>query len=150
VTTLYKSLSQTDWYSQSRSSLRFLVVATKGVASSTSVSNGFCSRWLAPSCCSSRAELTGSQLPNSQSQSYVTTDGQSASLFWHKAPIWGLRPDFYFCQTVAGLFMWDTLSDERTDLSFTIAASPCHSVILGSESRGTHDHILLSHNRPVM
>jgi hypothetical protein len=36
------------------------------------------------------------------SQSYVTTDGQSASLSWNKAPIWGLRPDFYYCQTVAG------------------------------------------------
>jgi hypothetical protein len=29
----------------------------------------------------------------SQSQSYVTTDDQLASLSWHKAPIWGLRPD---------------------------------------------------------
>jgi hypothetical protein len=28
-----------------------------------------------------------------QSQSYVTTDGRSASLSWYKAPIWGLRPD---------------------------------------------------------
>jgi hypothetical protein len=27
------------------------------------------------------------------SQSYVTTDGQPASLSWNKAPIWGLRPD---------------------------------------------------------
>jgi hypothetical protein len=34
---------------------------------------------------------------------YVTTDGQSASLSWNKAPIWGLRPDLYYCQTVAGL-----------------------------------------------
>jgi hypothetical protein len=31
------------------------------------------------------------------SESYTTTDGQSASLSWNKAPIWGLRPDFYFC-----------------------------------------------------
>jgi hypothetical protein len=31
--------------------------------------------------------------------SYVTTDGQSASLSWNKAPIWGLRPDLYYCQT---------------------------------------------------
>jgi hypothetical protein len=58
------------------------------------------------------------------SQSYtITTDGQSASLSWNKAPIWGLRPDFYYCQTVAGL-MWGALSDERTGLSFAIAASP--------------------------
>jgi hypothetical protein len=27
-------------------------------------------------------------------ESYVTTDGQSASLSWNKSPIWGLRPDF--------------------------------------------------------
>jgi hypothetical protein len=31
-----------------------------------------------------------------ESESYVTTDGQSASLPWYKAPIRGLRPDFYF------------------------------------------------------
>jgi hypothetical protein len=41
----------------------------------------------------------------SQSQSYVTTDGQSASLSWNKAPIWGLRPDLYYCQIVEGLLM---------------------------------------------
>jgi hypothetical protein len=40
-----------------------------------------------------------------QSQSHVTTDGQSASLSWNKAPIWDLRPDFYYCQIVAGLLM---------------------------------------------
>jgi hypothetical protein len=45
---------------------------------------------------------------------------QSASLSWNKAPIWGLRPDFYYCQTVAGLLMWGALSDERMGLSFAI------------------------------
>jgi hypothetical protein len=30
-----------------------------------------------------------------QTQSYVTTDGQSASLSWNKPPIWDLRPDLY-------------------------------------------------------
>jgi hypothetical protein len=54
----------------------------------------------------------------SQSQSYVTIGGQSASLSWNKAPIWDLRPDLYYCQTVAGLLMWGALSDERTGLSF--------------------------------
>jgi hypothetical protein len=53
-----------------------------------------------------------------QNQSYVTTDGQSASLSWNKALIWGLRADLYYCQTVAGLLMWGALSDERTGLSF--------------------------------
>jgi hypothetical protein len=53
------------------------------------------------------------------SQFYVTTDGQSASLSWNKAPIWGLRPDLYYCQTVAGLLMYGALSEERTGLSFS-------------------------------
>jgi hypothetical protein len=30
-----------------------------------------------------------------ESEPYVTTDGQSASLSWNKAPIWDLRPDIY-------------------------------------------------------
>jgi hypothetical protein len=68
--------------------------------------------------------MTTDLILKSQSQSYVTTDGQSASLSWNKAPIWDLRPDFYYCQTVAGLLTWGTLSDERTDLSFTIAPEP--------------------------
>jgi hypothetical protein len=54
----------------------------------------------------------------------VTTDSQSDRLSWNKAPIWGLRPDFYYCQTVAGLLMWSALSDERMGLSFTTAAGP--------------------------
>jgi hypothetical protein len=54
----------------------------------------------------------------SQSQSYVTTDGQSASLSWYKAPMWGLRPDLYFCQTAAGLLIWGTLSNGRMGLAF--------------------------------
>jgi hypothetical protein len=31
-----------------------------------------------------------------ESESYITIDGQSASLSSNKAPIWGLRPDFYY------------------------------------------------------
>jgi hypothetical protein len=60
----------------------------------------------------------------SESESYVTTDGQSAKLSWNKAPIWGLRPDIYYRRTVAGLLMWGARSEERTGLSFTIAAGP--------------------------
>jgi hypothetical protein len=47
--------------------------------------------------------------------------GQSASLPLNKAHFCGLRPDFYYCQTVTGLLMLDALSDERTCL---IAAGP--------------------------
>jgi hypothetical protein len=48
-----------------------------------------------------------------ESESYVTTDGQPASLSWNKAPIWGLRPGLYFCLTIAGLLISGALSDER-------------------------------------
>jgi hypothetical protein len=59
-----------------------------------------------------------------ESESYITTDGQSASPSWNKAPVWGLRPDFSYCQTVAGVLMWGSLSGERTGPSFTIVAGP--------------------------
>jgi hypothetical protein len=59
-----------------------------------------------------------------RSEFYVTTDGQSVSLSWNKAPIWGLRSYFYYCHTVACLLMWGALSDERTGLSFTIVTVP--------------------------
>jgi hypothetical protein len=75
-----------------------------------------------------------------ESESYITTDGQSASLSWNKAAVWGLRPDLYYCQTVAGLLMWGALSDERADLSFTITPGP-------RQRRRTRDHILLSQIR---
>jgi hypothetical protein len=75
--------------------------------------NGFWIRWL-------------DLLPHSESesQSYITTDCQSASLSRYKAPIWGLRPHFWYSMTAAGLLMWGALSEERIDLSFTIAAGP--------------------------
>jgi hypothetical protein len=54
----------------------------------------------------------------------------------------GLNPqlsDFF-----TGLLMWEALSEERTGLPFTVAAVLARAVILGSESRGTRGHILLS------
>jgi hypothetical protein len=45
----------------------------------------------------STSDHTPGARPN-QSQNYVTTDDQSASLSWCQAPIWGLRPDFYYCR----------------------------------------------------
>jgi hypothetical protein len=50
-------------------------------------------------------------------------------------------------KTVAGLLMWGALSGDRKGLSFTIAAGLASVVILGSESRGTRDHIWLSQIR---
>jgi hypothetical protein len=82
-----------------------------------------CLLWTSRGCLLSRTE--------SESESYVTTDGQSASLSWYKAPIRGLRPDFLFRTeygirlTVTFLIPWGALSDERTGLSFVCAAGPC-------------------------
>jgi hypothetical protein len=59
----------------------------------------------------------GTHEHESKSESYVTTVSQSTSLSRNKAPIWGLRPDFCYCQIVAGLLMSDALSEERTCLS---------------------------------
>jgi hypothetical protein len=62
-------------------------------------------------------------------QIYVTIEGHSASLSWNKAPIWGLRPDLYYCLTDAGLLMCGALSGERTGLSFArVTASSSKSV----------------------
>jgi hypothetical protein len=67
----------------------------------------------------------------SESESYVKTDGQSAGLSWYNAPIRGLWPDFFLRLeygirlTVTFLIPWGALSDERTGLSFVCAAGPC-------------------------
>jgi hypothetical protein len=50
--------------------------------------------------------------------------GQSASLSWNKAPICGLIPDLYYCQTVACLLMWGALSDERTGVKVKVTLRP--------------------------
>jgi hypothetical protein len=41
-----------------------------------------------------------------ESESYITTDSQSASLSWNKAPIWGLRTDIYLSLTITAMFLW--------------------------------------------
>jgi hypothetical protein len=79
----------------------------------------------------SRLQLLRTNFPwvshteNWLTESESESESESASLSWNKASILGLRPYFCYCQTVAGLSMWSGLSDEKTDLSFTIAAGPC-------------------------
>jgi hypothetical protein len=91
---------------------RFLVTASN---------NGYCSASRLKFSLNDGSHPTASflhRLPcrtdSAEYESYIRTDGQSASLSWNKAPIWGLRPDFYYCQTLASLLMWGTLSVERT------------------------------------
>jgi hypothetical protein len=74
--------------------------------------------------CQATPSETIEDLMCAESESYVMTDGQPAGLSWNQAPFWGLRPDLYYCLTVAGFFIWGALSDERTGPSFTIAAGP--------------------------
>jgi hypothetical protein len=85
-----------------------------------------------------------------ESESCVTTDGQSASLSWNKARIWGSIPDFYYCQTVAGFLMWGALSDNRTGLSFTVAAAPRQRSHSRVRVPWTCDHIILSQIRNAL
>jgi hypothetical protein len=44
-----------------------------------------------------------------------------------KSPCGVQKPDFCHCQTAERVLMWGALSDERTGLSFTIAAGPRQS-----------------------
>jgi hypothetical protein len=63
----------------------------------------------------------------SESESYVTTDGQSASLSWYKTPIWAYDQIFIAIRNTSdscSLLIWGALSDERTGLSFTVASGP--------------------------
>jgi hypothetical protein len=83
----------------------------------------------------------------SESESYVTTDSQSASLSCNKAPIWGLRSDFYYCQTIAGLLVWGVLSDERTGLSFALTAGPRQRSQSWVQVPSDSDHTLVSQIR---
>jgi hypothetical protein len=95
-------------------------------------SNSSSLQWLSPS---------SSLVIATESESDITTDSQSASLSWNKAPIWGLRPDFYYCQTIACLLTRGRVC--RLQLLLALASA----VLFGSDSRGTRDHILLSQIR---
>jgi hypothetical protein len=79
----------------------------------------------------------------SRVDSYVTTDGQSASLSWNKAPIWGLRHRFLLLSDSCGALSLTRGRVCRLQLLLALDSG----VILGSESRGTQEHILLSQIR---
>jgi hypothetical protein len=59
--------------------------------------------WWTDTFCSLQNKKSG--FAASESESYVTTDGQPASLSWSKAPIWGLRPDLYYMCDSYGLVL---------------------------------------------
>jgi hypothetical protein len=61
----------------------------------------------------------------------------------------GLRPDYYYCQTFAVFLLWTpSLTRGRVcNLLVQLLLGLARAVTLGSKSRRTHDHILLSHLR---
>jgi hypothetical protein len=78
-----------------------LVFSVTLLGSGFQPSNDSCPRWLAPSAAAPELHSLASNCrTNSQS------DGHLASLSWCQAPIWGPRPHYYYCRTVAGLLMW--------------------------------------------
>jgi hypothetical protein len=91
--------------------------------------------------------MTNEEEMCSESESYIPNDAQSASLSLNKAPVWGLRPHFYCCQTVAGFLMWGALPDKRRICRLQLLLALASADLFGSDSRGTRDHILLSQSR---
>jgi hypothetical protein len=65
-----------------------------------------------------------------------------------KAPMWGSRPNFYYCLTATGLFWCGALSLTRGRVCpLQLLLGLASAVIFGCESRGTRDRILLSQIR---
>jgi hypothetical protein len=58
------------------------------------------------------------------SNEYVTSDSQSASLSWCQAP--SETTTRFLLLSVRRVLIWAAFCDERTDLSFTVAACPRH------------------------
>jgi hypothetical protein len=61
---------------------------------------------------------------------------QSASLSWCQAPIWGLRPELYYCQTVAGLLVWGALWRENGSPVYNCCWSSPAQSFLGPNPAG--------------
>jgi hypothetical protein len=78
-------------------------------------------------------------------RSYVTTGGQSGSLSWCQAPIWGPRPDSYYCQTVCCCWAPSLTRGRICNLQLLLVFASIVTLLSGS--RGTHDHILLIQTR---
>jgi hypothetical protein len=82
-----------------------------------------------------------------QNHSYITTDGQSASLSWCQAPIWVTRPDFYYVRQLRVCRCGASSLTGRRVCRLQLLVYLTSAVILGSESRGSRGHILLSQIR---
>jgi hypothetical protein len=78
--------------------------------------------------------LSSTELPTLNSQLITELNRSKSKLYYDRRSAGqsalvsstrlGLRPEFYYCLTVAGLLMWGAISDERTGLLLTSAAGP--------------------------
>jgi hypothetical protein len=90
-----------------------------------------------------------SALTQSESQSYIMTNSQSASLSWCQTTIWDSRLIFILLSLIIFRQLqicWcgaPSLMRSRV-CSFQFLLGITSTVFLGSESHGTHEHILLS------
>jgi hypothetical protein len=88
-----------------------------------------------------------------QSQIYLTTSGQSASLSWYQAAIWDTRP---IILSFHGKYFQALFSNQAPylrrgricNLSAQLLQGLASSVTLKSKSRRTRGNIFLSHLRP--
>jgi hypothetical protein len=124
-----------------QSSLHCLVTASNGVASSASISSGFCTSWLQlPSRIKWRPTAKLTHKTNSKLYYNRRTGFQSVLML---STIWGRTLHFYFSLTVVGLLMWGAHSDGGLVCPLQLLLTLASAVVLGSESSGTHEHIFL-------
>jgi hypothetical protein len=93
--------------------------------------------------------FTSLSLNSSQSQSYITTDSQSASPSWCEASIWDPRPIYPLLSLITFKELrayWCGAPSLTRSLvcSFQFLSPIARAVFLRSESHGTHEHSLLS------
>jgi hypothetical protein len=88
-------------------------------------------------------------LGQSQNQSYITTDGQLASLSWNKALIWSLRTDLITVRQFRVCWCGALSLTRGRVCRLQLLLALARAVPLGSESCGTRDHILLSQIRDL-
>jgi hypothetical protein len=88
------------------------------------------------------------ELPSKVSYIYITTDGQSASLSWCHAPVWDPRTNFLISliifRQLRVCWCWAPSLTRSRVRSFQLLLGIANTVFLGSESHGTHEHILFS------
>jgi hypothetical protein len=92
--------------------------------------------------------IGGELMYQNKSQSYLTTDGQSASVSWYQATVFGPRRNF-LSPTLAVFVVWGAYPDEGTiyNLLVQVLLDLASAATLWSKSRRTRGHILLSHLR---